>query len=365
MRSCLACAVAILFCLCWLIGCNREAVPKATTEEKGESYSSDERAVAAKLKPVKDPISEEIYKYQVDTRQAYNNRRFDELERIAEETRDTKEVFGNGSWKIAQFYQSLKCREDEPENMWELHDQIHRAWMTAKPESITARVAYADFLVDYGWHARGHEYADKVTPEGWKLFGERLGAARKVFGEAQALPAKDPYLYIVGLSIALGQNWPESGYNALLGEAHASEPGYWGYDTTRAISLMPRWYGQPGEWEAYAEETSARPDGLGPELYARIVASQAGYYENVFRETQASWPKTREGLEQMRQKYPNSLVILNTTAKLATLADDRPLAREIFDRLGDTYLPEVWGAPERFAHYRKLAELDKAESQGK
>jgi hypothetical protein len=66
------------------------------------------------------------------------------------------------------------------------------------------------------------------------------------------------------------------------------------------------------------------------------VASQAGYYENVFRETQASWPKTRAGLEQMRQKYPNSLVILNTMAMLAALADDHPFARETFDRLGDT-----------------------------
>ena len=65
----------------------------------------------------------------------------------------------------------------------------------------------------------------------------------------------------------------------------------------------------------------------------------------------------------MRQMYPNSLTILNTTAKLATLADDRLLAREIFDRLGDTYLPDVWGEPERFAHYRKLAQLDKAKSQ--
>lgn len=61
---------------------------------------------------------------------------------------------------------------------------------------------------------------------------------------------------MVGLRIALGQDWPESGYNALLAEAPAAEPRYWGHDTTRAISLLPRWYGHPGEWEAYAEETS-------------------------------------------------------------------------------------------------------------
>lgn len=34
------------------------------------------------------------------------------------------------------------------ESMWELHDKIHRAWTAAQPQSITARLAYADFLVN-------------------------------------------------------------------------------------------------------------------------------------------------------------------------------------------------------------------------
>jgi hypothetical protein len=358
--------LVIVLCLCWLAGCNRQSTGDSAASDMSagkaaDNYTASERAAAAKLKQVRDPIEEEIYKFRVNTRQAYNNRRFDQLERIAGEVRTAKALFGNGSWKIAQFYESFECREEEPESMWELHDQIHRAWTAVKPASITARLAYADFLVGYGWHARGHEYANKVTPKGWKLFAERLAAARTAFGEAQSLPEKDPYLWVVGLSIALAQDWPESGYSALLGEAHAAEPRYWGYDTTRAISLLPRWYGQPGEWETYAEETSARPDGLGAELYARIVATQATYYKNVFRETQASWPRTREGLEQMRQRYPDSLVILNTTAMLATMAEDRALAKEIFDRLDDTCLTTVWGTPERFIQFRNRAETGQGE----
>ncbi len=90
---------------------------------------------------MRDPIEDEIYKFRIDTRQAYNNRRFDELEKIAAPLRASQALFRDGSWKIAQFYQSLECRADEPEDMWQLHEQIHRDWTAAKPESLTARLA--------------------------------------------------------------------------------------------------------------------------------------------------------------------------------------------------------------------------------
>lgn len=356
---------ALFLCLGSLSACQKQSTDDTTAAEKKEAtkYTAEEQAAAAKLKEVRDPIEDEIYAFRIKTRQAYNTRRFDELEKVATELRASQALFGNGSWKITEFYESLKCQGSEPEDMWELHDQIHRAWIAAHAQSLTARLAYADFLVSYAWHARGHEYANKVTRKGRQLFVERLAEARQVFAEAQSLPEKDPRLWTIGLSIAQGQDWPESGYNALLGEAHAFAPRYWDYDTSRAISLMPRWYGQPGECEAYAEETAARPDGLGAELYARIVASQCGYYENIFTETQVSWPKTREGLEQMRQRYPDSLNILNITAMLATLAEDWPMAKESYTRIGDTYLAMVWWKPERFIHFRNLAMAGQGEKR--
>ena len=83
-----------------------------------------------------------------------------------------------------------------------------------------------------------------------------------------------------------------------------------------------------------------------------------GYYDNVFHETNASWPQVREGLIEMRQKYPRSYELLNHTALLSTLGGDRELAIETFGKLGDSYLPSVWGKPERFVRSRKWAETD-------
>ena len=42
--------------------------------------------------------------------------------------------------------------------MWQLQERIHQEWIAAKPRSVTARVACAD----YAWQARGSGYAHTV-----------------------------------------------------------------------------------------------------------------------------------------------------------------------------------------------------------
>ena len=311
---------------------------------------------ASGIHAAKDAVRTETYAFRMETRQAYNNRRFAELEQKADALHDSRAVFSNGSWKIAQFHDALGCREDEPESMWQLHDAIHQEWIAAYPDSITARVAYADFFVDYAWHARGSGYSNTVSQDGWKLFDERLTKAREILASARTLPMKDAVWWTTSLRVALGQGWSLKDYEALMKDAKSYSPVFWGYDTSRAYSLLPRWHGQPGDWENYALQASLAKDGLGAEIYARIVLHLAGYYRNVFEETKASWPKTREGLDAMREKYPDFHEVTNWAAKLAVLAKDYPEASRLFAQLGDSYDPGVWKDAQQFLSFRKQAQ---------
>ena len=285
---------------------------------------------------------EELGKFYRETRSLYNNRQYAELETLANRIRSGKERLASGSWKTVHFYTALECRDDEPESMWQLHDEIHREWETRYPDSITARVAYAEFLLSYGWHARGGGYAGEVTEDGWQLFHERLAEAHTVLDQSRSLVPACPMWGISRLNVALGQGESPADYEALFQEAKKSEPHFFGYDLARARYLLPRWHGEPGDWEAAADKEIDRPGGLGAEGYARVVSVQAGYYDNVFKESKASWRKTKKGFEEMRARYPDSKGLLNNYCRMACFAGDREQAKKLFAEIGEDKIQGEW-----------------------
>lgn len=284
---------------------------------------------------------EELQRFSGETRQLFNNRRFAELEAVANRLRSSKEQFRSGAWKLVHAYESLDCRDEEPESMWRLHEQIYRDWETAFPQSVTARVAHARFMAAYAWHARGSGYSDTVTGEGWRLFGERLAAAHKILDESKSL-SPCPVWWRARLKVALGQSEKPADYEALFQEAKRAEPRFFYHDLSRAYYLLPRWHGAPGDWEAAAEKEIGRPDGLGYESYARVVNEQSGFYDNVFRETNASWRKTKKGFDEMRVRYPDSEEVLNVYCRLACFAGDKQQAGKLFAIIGNVPAPGCW-----------------------
>jgi hypothetical protein len=307
------------------------------------------------VKETKDKITGEIWQFALKTRGLYNASKFDELEALANQLCAKRARFASGSWKIYQFYEALRCRSDEPESMWQLHASIHEHWDAAKPRSSTAHVAHADFLVDYAWHARGTGFSDTVTKEGWRLFSERLAKAKELLDKSAEFEPKCPMWWRVHMTVALGQGWSWDDFEKLFQEAKAFEPEFWSYDIAKATYLLPRWHGQPGDWEYGLSLEINRPKGLGSETYAHVVNAMRDYYENVFRESKAFWPLTRDGFELMRQRYPDSLEILSEYCWLACLADDRALARKLFDELGGRMIKSIWRDQNNFRRWRNWA----------
>jgi hypothetical protein len=239
--------------------------------------------------------------------------------------------------------------------MWQLHERIHENWDAMKPNSITAYVAHADFWTSYAWHVRGSGYAKTVKREGWRLFAERLARARQLLDKSANFEPKCPMWWRVYMKVALGQSWSWDDCERLFQQAKTVEPQFWGYDVAKATYLLPRWHGRPGDWEYTLSLEIDRPNGLGLETYARVVQAMSGYYENVFRESQASWPQVRAGFELMRQRYPDSLDVPSSYCQLACLAEDRATARKLFDELEGRMVADVWRDQNAFRRYRNWA----------
>ncbi len=325
----------------------------ATTTAAGATGVLDK---TQKLVVGEDKIYREWATAYNHVRTLFNKSNFSQLEKLANTDRATKAKFGNGEWKIFTFYDCLRCSDKDPDATWQLHAQILQAWEKAKPNSITARVAYAEYLTDYAGHARGGGYADTVTPVGWRLFAERLGEARKALDDAKTLEPKCPMWWMVRLEVALGQGGLDrAAYDKLFAEAKQEEPQFWHDDIERGIYLLPRWYGEPGDWEAAAEKEAANPNGAGWEGYTQVVEGLQCFHDNIFQETKASWPKTKMGFELMCKEYPDSLQVLSNYCKMACVAGDKTEAKALFVELSGRISPSVWTNRANFIKWRDWA----------
>lgn len=301
---------------------------------------SPEKAAFAKGE---DLIMEQVISYRTETRQLYDQSNFEQLETRANEARTGKTKFENGTWKLTSFYDALDCQRDAPEATWQHQEKTYQDWEKQFPNSITARVAYADFLTQYAWHARGTGYANEVTPEAWKLYGDRMTAAKTLLEQSKSLEPKCPVWWEVMMKVAQGQSWKIEEFAKLYDEAKTFEPTYFRYDFAQAKFLMPTWYGKPGDWEAAALKDIDRPSGLGLEGYARVISEMRGYYDDIFTETKASWKKTNQGFEVLHTKYPSSAEILNAWCRLACVAGDKPTAKKLFAMIGNKTILYCWG----------------------
>jgi len=259
---------------------------------------------------------------------------YDKLDDLAATYRASKEAYPDGMWKLAYVYAGTDGPENAPEDQWPAHQKEIEAWIQAKPQSITARVALARFLRDYAWHARGSGYANTVTDESWQLFGQRLTRAAAILTDAKNLKETCPVYWSTFLGVALGLEANKEQYDRIFDQAARAEPDYHFYYQTRAVYLLPRWHGQPGEWE---EDLAKSADRIGGEdgdmLYAQVVwdIHHYGSSDNVFDENKGiSWERVDRGFEVIEKRFPDSIAAKNERAHLAGLAGDKEKARKYF-----------------------------------
>ncbi len=306
------------------------------------------------------PVDSEAQRglYSAAWRQILLNGDFAALEKQAAELLEKESRFVCGLWQITPFMGGLSQPETLADEDWSAHQEALEQWGKAFPKSSTQRIAWASFLINHGWKARGSGYASTVTEEGWRLFKERLNQARDVFSE---LPRDDwsPYAYMRCITLGMGLGLSSTEVTPVFTEGVQRWPEYHDLYFAEAVRLLPRWKGRPGEWEKWlALETTPETD-VTDEIYARVVWAQADYYKNekgVFEGSEAEWPRVKRGFEVMRKKYPESWWNLNAFARFAAYAADRDTAREIHKDLAGHEETSFWRGWTYFETCKRWAE---------
>jgi len=324
----------------------------------------DEDPVSAKLPLAK--VLDLDYEHDINAYTIFDNvlssrlrhRQFEDIDAFAEQLRNSKIAFPGGRWRLARIYdaviagsQATASREGTTPPMALLDE-----WMRSYPNSITAPVAYGQAMVSYAFQARGSDAASKVSEHQWNMFNERLKQTHAAMSKAYSLPRRCPHFYAVMQQIASAESWDRKNYDRLFDEAVAFEPLYPNYYSLRANYLLPRWYGNEGEWQQFLIASTDRLDSHnGPAMFYyayKFLADTTTDFTFEERDfpsiMRPLWPRVSRGFSEMTMLHGVSNPAINQFAKWAQLMGDREEAKKAFIRISEHWDKMVWKSRKNF-----------------
>lgn len=307
-------------------------------------YGRDHNALLFPGGSAKPDETDTLYSAHIATLLAQED--FAQVEKIAQQDRIEKGRLLGGIWKILAFYDGtgMPVFAGQPKDS-DYDQQISKLkkWIAAYPDSATSRISLAYLYLNYASFARGTGFADSVSTAQWDLFNSRVAQAKTLLLEAATLKDKDPFWYQAMLIVALHEGWDKTQARELFDQASAFEPGFYHYYRQYAWYLMPQWYGQPGDVQAFGEEILKRiPEPDGSMLYFQIMSTLACYCEGTMHDLpHANYPALRRGYGNITRYYGVSNLNANRFAFMATTFQDQQAAREAFTAI-DSMDSGIW-----------------------
>jgi hypothetical protein len=321
------------------------------------SAAGYQETAAATSAPAADPQEP----FKEEARALLRHGQFERLDRVADELVKTKARFPGGDWKSYRFQEALGKPTDgekASDAEWERHIAVLQRWHSARSDSMAAVLALTDAMIAYGWKARGAGFADTVTPEGWRLLRERTAPVVDLLIDIGHRVPRTPDWYCAMIDAGRMEGWDREPVDAPFEEAVALQPTYLHVYSAMARYLMPRWQGEEGDWETFAERSADRLGGReGSVVYGHVAWQISKLYRGAdfYKQNRVSWDRVKQGFIDREALYGFSLRNLNAFCQLAGAAADRETTRALFARIGDAWDADVWKERKYFDGYRKWA----------
>ena len=292
----------------------------------------------------------------------FSGSKFAELEAMNARFRKTKERSASGRWQLTVFDNGLAWAFTDHRKkygdgtFWDKTEGKVKRWIEAYPESPTAHLAYARFLLSRGWNLDDEKpEAVQRKPKDLERFLKYAEQARRYLESTKAIAASDPNWYRLMVEIARWQQWPEPAFRALTNEAFDKEPLF--YRTYLAAALY--YFREDGDnadaLEMFAQDALRRTEAReGATLYTRIYwhVSDRAVGERLFLDTNVDWDTMEQGIDDIMDAYPDNWNAHNF-AKFACLAGDVQMTADMFTHISGSQskmkFMMAWGRPSLFS----------------
>lgn len=121
-------------------------------------------------------------------------------------------------------------------------NKIFASYQKALPDSALPLRLKGVFCTEWAWDARGNGWANTVTPEGWRLFAQRLDMAQQALEQAWKLDPSDGQIAAQMITVKMGQS-DRDGIEEWYRRAMEADPDNYTACSRKMQCLLPRWYG--------------------------------------------------------------------------------------------------------------------------
>lgn len=157
--------------------------------------------------------------------------------------------------------------------------QLEPQFRLAFPNQWYADYFVAEFNVDWAWDARGSGTADTVTPQGWKLFEQRIEAADRALEQAWKLDPTQAAIYEKMMTICMAKS-DKQGLELWFRRGIEANPDDYQLCQNKMYALEPRWLGTHEEMLAFGRDCAATHN-----YYGSIAHMIVNAHELISRES--------------------------------------------------------------------------------
>ncbi|MDD2899339.1 MAG: DUF4034 domain-containing protein [Desulfuromonadaceae bacterium] len=322
--------IALTFMILFLfncISCSQQGVkhatnPKVTSQIAKKATNNDAVIVRSAL--------------EKQIQSMFENKKYTELDAMADEFRTTKSRFLDGEWKLQTFYTAFDLGTNNPDSEFDKYFKLAEEWQKVRPSSITAQCVLAKVWLDYAWHARGGGYASEVKENTLQIVNERVDKAWKIVNKPLAPNVSEcPNRLNLILRLARARGVDKNTFESFFQKAIRQEPGYYQHYEVKAVYLEPKWGGEEGDWQKFINKVlKQNPLGEGASIYTRTAWTLHRRQDWVtYDNSGISWDKMKEGFTEINRNYPGSMWNINFFAKFACLAKDKETLVELLKQV--------------------------------
>jgi len=191
------------------------------------------------------------------------------------------------------------------------------------------------------WDARGGGYMSTVTDEGHEEFQRQLEIAQRWIKRIDEDEARFAPFFRMLVRVHLGRGYNKAQAREWVAKSRAIDPGYLGAAYPHSWALMPRWYGVPGEIEAFALDLSKETE-IGDEEYAYLAINvlESSVEDYVWQEF--DYERLKRGALALLEKHPGNIYEAHGLCFAAALAEDLETAQAMYERFGGDFDHSMW-----------------------